>query len=442
MTLVSSLLLFAALVDSPLPNASHYVYTQLSNRAHMISGKLMGTNPKGHPPLRGEDILYLNEALSEIGYYYTYASPIYQMYSRVITRPSAGVDLLDTLKYQPVKSRLYIDKDIEGASNLIAYGKQSETDAICTYATDAVVKSNAEPVFDPACSNLYANIIFSSRRPPKVDDVAGLYRTLKAIKGVAYDMMASPTNTKQVVMTGTVEQLDAQWDSTNEDWAYKTITGDTAWWDTPPASYFAVQNRSTMKQQSVTDDGGKTHVVRTRELTFKSEIDGFVDGTLRVRLMPHPDDRIAYLHPSGKYTVRKCWIAYELTAYMSTYTEQLDSKGERTSANEIASTNVYAVIEIPKANVSFESQSWEYNAPVTYAYIGTDVNSAYMRLFGLLPASLKLYDSVPQVSAKDFGGYEGSTIVGNSRTSTYKVRPYSVSILVDIDWHTGFHNME
>ena len=85
--MVSTILFLAALVNSPLQNASQYVYTQLSNRAHMVIGKVMGPNPKGHPPLRGEDILYLNEALSEIGYYYTYASPLFTMHSRTISRP-------------------------------------------------------------------------------------------------------------------------------------------------------------------------------------------------------------------------------------------------------------------------------------------------------------------------------------------------------------------
>lgn len=441
MTWLISILTFGALVKSPLPNASHYVYTQLSNRAHMISGKLMGTNPKGHPPLRGEDILYLNEALSEIGYYYTYANPSWHMWSRSIVRPTVGVELLETLKLAPSKSRLYIDKDIKGTPNLIAWGKQSETNAIYTYATDAVVKSTAEPVFDPAISNLYSGVAFFGR-PPKVDDIAGLYRTLKSIRGVAYDMMASPTNTQRIVMAGKIEQVEAQWDSSSEDWTYRTIKGDTAWWDVPPASYFAVQNRSTMKQQAVTDDDGKTHVVRTRELTYKSEIDGFADGTLRVQLMPHPDSHIRYLHPADRYTVRKCWITYELTATMATHTEQLDNDGNLEQTNETQGTNVYAVIEVANSKVSFVSQSLDYDAPVTYAYIDTDINPAFSTLFGLLPQGLTLYDSVPQVSAKSFGGYEGSTIVGNTRTSTYRVYPKSVSILVDIAWHSGFNEIE
>lgn len=302
--------------------------------------------------------------------------------------------------------------------------------------------SSAEPVFDPACSNLYANIVFAGRRPPKVDDIAGLYRTLKQIRGVAYDAMSNPTNTQQSVINGKTENVNAIWDSGKEEWTYKDEAYDNAYFANPPISYFHVSRGSTMKQQAVSDQDGKTHVVRTRELTSKSEIDGFVDGTLKVQLNPHPDERINYVYPSSAFSVRKCWIAYEMRAYMSTGTESMDRQGKTTPTYEMLATNVYAVIEVPNSKVSFECEKTRYNAPVAYAYIDTDVNGAYMRLFSLLPMSLKLYESVPQMSASSFGGYEGTAILGNQRTTTYTVRPYSVSILVDVDWHSGFDEIE
>lgn len=416
----------ALAIQSPLSSFNDYIFTEPVN-TNFIQGSILGPNPPSYGPVRGEDSIYLYEAYSEMDALLsagpstvrTRAPGIDTAYMRITYTPLTGRPA-----YQDIYYLFYYNTN--GARNVIT--KKNVTVSMPTNVIP-LPSSSSIPSYMAGNAAVYSGAAMTASESLKplgtsprvrylaVTNVAAYYAELKKVAGIAKDFTPTEgTNTHTFAArdkydTATFVDGSFVYDTIEQNIDYSKYGGGLHESSSQSAgrrrvyqypSYYISQPIYSSRFSSYVFDDEltiplySTGIVRSSQITFKQ------GWTLSLGYYSRNDSR--YVSPTNYVTVA------------------------------VVSTNFVAIT--PVSTVEISERDGLVVARVTPNYV-----AAYNAFFNGTSYPYPDDISYPQAPSgpQAFGPEETGTRYNNdSRSIT--ISPYSVGLVLDIDWHTGFNN--
>lgn len=415
---------FAAI--SPLASAKDY---RFSVPAHpdMVRGTVMGAAGKGASALRGEDPIYLYEALAEMeGVSSASASTEFGAWPGIDERRLRG----STSRVGTAYARMYDLLSSSASSGaLVLSGREVDvrTNAwpialyglarTSTCARDAVLFSGASRGVTDGMAALGERAVASVLAAA---DVAAYYSALADVGGVANDYALTSRGTNSNATTQRTVADSCVFNVEEGAFAYSAGTPVDAKGSRVGGGMYEYTIQDTFVEQR--QSGSNT--LRSRAM-HSSVIGSFcADDEVEAVLWTNAFARAANL------SCRKAWVV-AVAQYVDTLTERTSPTNEIWS---YCQTNV--VVALPCEAKFFERDG------MVVAKATPHYDDAYNMAFAVLPEAHRpddgWYPAAPVASAFPVG----NETVKNRRSTSFDVTPERIALVVDVDWHTGFHRIE
>ena len=420
----------ALAVRSPLATPDDYAFTAPAN-GDFVRGEVMGPDPAPYSPVRGEDQIYVYEALSEIEAARDGGAGSWprQGIDRRWPRQSASrVGTAFALLYQALAANTngsgaggiaLAGVPVPGAASA-AWFVRSGRDPT-GYARASVLEAGAAAVPVDGMDALGRG---TGRLPLAATNVAAFYRCLASVGGVAGDYAVTSSGSATNLGSSVSEWTDCSFSADADgggSFEYTTRRDVSGYRRIGGGLQESTSQETSVRQVA---HGGKD--VRSAPMR-SSTISSFDhDEAISVTLFTNAVARASGLSVRSAWVVCHCYYADSLQRWVSPSNAVLDVN---------VATNAMVALACSAAT---SEEGGMVVAKATPHYM-----DAYNAFFAAMPDDTHHPDDLwfpAAPGAEAFAPGEAKT-VANGRYTAISISPVRLALVVDVDWHAGFHKL-